>query len=447
MFTLSSGNPNRSFCDKVGRRDFLQIGGLAMGGLNLPQILQAQSATAGNNHKGIIMVFLAGGPPHQDMWEIKTDAPSEIRGEFQPIETRVPGIRICELFPHLAERMDQLAVIRSVEGNRNEHSPYMCYSGYSEQDFRIKNRPSLGAFLSKIMGPSDLSVPPFVSLSLETSHRPWANPGEPGFLGRAHTAFLPDGTGIANMTLNEVTLERLGDRKTLLKSLDRIRKDIDTSGVLNSVDSFTDQALGVLTSSKVVDALDLDKEVPALRKKYGQGGPIFKSGSHPANWHTEQFLVARRLVQAGVRCVTLNFGTWDSHNKNFDRMRHNAPHVDLGISALVDDLKDQGLLDDISVIVWGEFGRTPKINNNIGRDHWPAVSCALMAGGGIRPGQEIGSTNRLGEVPKERPVHCQEIFSTLYQNLGIDVRNTTVLDQQGRPQYLLDIRKPLPELS
>ena len=128
-------------------------------------------------------------------------------------------------------------------------------------------------------------------------------------------------------------------------------------------------------------------------------------------------------------------------------MRQNAPHVDLGISALVDDLKDQGLLDDISVIVWGEFGRTPKINNNIGRDHWPAVSCALMAGGGIRPGQAIGSTNRLGEVPKERPVHCQEIFSTLYQNLGIDVRNTTVLDQQGRPQYLLDIRKPLPELS
>ena len=441
------GSGGKRFCDGVARRNFLRIGGLAMGGLSLPSILRAQSQSGSSTpHKGIIMVFLAGGPPHQDMWEIKTGAPSEIRGEFKPIDTSVPGIQICELFPKLAGMMDKLVVIRSVVGNRNEHSPYMCYSGYSEKDFREKDRPCLGSFVSRIQGPADRSVPPFVSLALKTSHVPWANPGEPGFLGRAYGSFMPDGEGLVNMTLNEVTLDRLGDRKALLTGLDRFRRDVDASGDLRSSDAFTEQALGVLASSKLVDALDLEKEDPKIRDKYGRGGPIFKSSTHPANWHTEQFLVARRLIQAGVRCVTLNFGTWDSHNKNFDRMRHNCPHVDLGVSALVDDLHQQGMLDDVSVIVWGEFGRTPKINQNAGRDHWPAVSCALLAGGGIRAGQAIGSTNRLGEVPQQGPVHCQEVFATLYHNLGIDVSRTTVEDRKGRPQYLLEHQQPLAEL-
>ena len=441
------GSGGKRFCDGVSRRNFLRIGGLAMGGLSLPSILRAQAqAGSPTAHKGIIMVFLAGGPPHQDMWDIKTSAPSEIRGEFKPINTSVPGIQICELFPKLAAMMDKLAVIRSVVGNRNEHSSYMCYSGYSEKEFREKDRPCLGSFVSKIQGPADRSVPPFVSLALKTIHVPWANPGEPGFLGRAYGAFMPDGKGLANMTLNEVTLDRLGDRKALLTGLDRIRRDIDASGDLGSSDAFTDQALGVLASSKLVDALDLEKEDPKIRDKYGRSGPIFKSSTHPANWHTEQFLLARRLIQAGVRCVTLNFGTWDSHNRNFTRMRHNSPHVDLGVSALVNDLHEQGMLDDVSVIVWGEFGRTPKINKRAGRDHWPAVSCALLAGGGIRAGQAIGSTNRLGEVPQQRPVHCQELFATLYHNLGIDVSHTTVEDRKGRPQYLLDRKQPLAEL-
>ena len=445
---LDNRQRKREFCDGISRRNFLRIGGLALGGLTLPEILRAEAQSgAGSSHKGVIMVFLAGGPPHQEMWEIKTKAPSEIRGEFDPIDTSVAGIQICELFPKIAAHMDKVAVIRSLVGCLNEHSPYMCYSGYSERDFRSRSRPCLGSFLSKIQGPVDRSVPPFVSLALKTVHVPWANPGEPGFLGRSYAPFMPDGSGAANMKLNGITLDRLGDRKSLLSSVDRFRRDIDALGDLSSMDEFTEQALGVLTSSKLVHAIDLEKENPRIRDKYGRGRPIFKSSTHPANWHTEQFLVARRLIQAGVRCVTLNFGTWDSHNKNSERMRHNSPHVDLGVSALVEDLHEQGMQDDVAVVVWGEFGRTPKINKNAGRDHWPQVSCALLAGGGIRPGQAIGSTNRLGEVPHERAVHYQEVFATLYRNLGIDVSRVTVTDPQGRPQYLLDRHEVIPELT
>lgn len=399
MLTLPGNQQRkRAFCDGISRRNFLRIGGLSLGGLTLPEILRAetQSGTS-SSHKGVTMVFLAGGPPHQEMWEVKTQAPSEIRGEFDAIETNVPGVQICELFPNIAARMDKVAVIRSLVGCLNEHSPYMCYSGYSERDFRSRNRPCMGSFLSKIQGPVDRSVPPFVSLALKTLHAPWANPGEPGFLGRSCAPFMPDGDGATNMKLNGITLDRLGDRKSLLSSVDRFRRDIDALGDLSSLDEFTEQALGVLTSSKLVHALDLEKEHPRIRDKYGRGRPVFKSSTHPANWHSEQFLVARRLIQAGVRCVTLNFGTWDSHNKNSERMRHNSPHVDLGVSALVEDLHEQGLQDDVAVVVWGEFGRTPKINKNAGRDHWPQVSCALLAGGGMRAGQVIGSTNRLGE--------------------------------------------------
>ena len=433
------------FCDGVSRREFLRIGGLALGGLALPELLRAEAESGiRSSHKGIIMVFLAGGPPHQDMWEIKTEAPGEVRGEFQPISTSVPGIQIGELFPRIAASMEKFVAIRTLVGSRNEHSPYMCFSGFSERDFRAKERPCLGSFLSKLEGPVDKSVPPFVGLSRKTGHVPWANPGEPGFLGRAHVPFKPDGEGMANMVLKGVTLDRLGDRKSLLSSLDRIRRDIDASGQLCSLDAFTEQAFGVLSSSKLVHALDLEKEDPRVRDNYGRGTPKFESSG--ASWHPEQFLVARRLIQAGVRCVTLNFGTWDWHSNNFRRGRQTMPRLDLGVAALVNDLDDRGMLDDVSVVVWGEFGRTPKVNKTAGRDHWPAVSCALLAGGGMRTGQAIGKTNRLGEVPQERPVDCQEVFATLYRNLGIDVSKTTVLDRRGRPQFLLERHEPIREL-
>ena len=445
MFNIM-GDSHR-FCDGLTRRNFLQIGSLGFGGLSLPQILRAQSQQPTpwqSSHKATIMVFLPGGPPHQDMWEIKTQAPREIRGEFNPIATSVPGVQIGELFPRLAGMMEKLVAIRSLIGCRDEHSSHVCFSGYSRRDSKLHNRPSLGAFLSRIEGHVDQSVPPFVGLSPKMGHNPWSHPGESGFLGLTHTPFKPDGDGLANMVLNDITVDRLSDRKTLLSGLDRIRRDIDHSGTLNGVDAFTEKAFDVLTSSKLVDALDVEKEDPKIREMYGKGHQGNKDDGGPRT--TSQFLIARRLVEAGVRCVTLAFSRWDWHGNNFGQARTEMPVLDQALSALITDLEMRGMLDDVSIVVWGDFGRTPRINSSAGRDHWSPVSCALLAGGGMNTGQAIGSTNRLGEVPKDRPVHYQEVFSTLYRQLGIDVEGMTVDDLQGRPQYLVDVRKPLPEL-
>ena len=441
------------FCDGVSRRKFLKIGSLALGGLALPQILEAQSRASvelrrgGLSHKAIIMIYLSGGPSHQDMYDLKMQAPAEIRGEFKPIATNVPGIEICEHMPRLAKMMDKFAIIRSLHGCPDQHCSDLCLSGYPiANGKRQSGHPSLGAVLSKVSGPVDQSVPPFVGLTIKTRHAPYSNPGVPGFLGSSHGPIQPEGQGMADMRLSGITLDRLADRKALLGSVDRFRRGIDRHGMLDGVDSFTRRAFDVLTSSKLVEALDIDREDPRLRDRYGRGSadPAFGEDAGP-HW-MDQFLMARRLVEAGVRCVTLSFGSWDRHGQNFSRLPVQLAKLDQGVTALVQDLHDRGLQDDVSVVAWGEFGRTPRINAGAGRDHWPQASCCLLAGGGMRTGQVIGSTNRLGEVPKDRPVHYQNVFATLYHQLGINPQTTTLIDPSGRPQYLLDIREPVGEL-
>ncbi|MCA9101931.1 MAG: DUF1501 domain-containing protein [Planctomycetales bacterium] len=452
------GTSNR-FCDGVSRRNFLKIGGLAMGGLSLPDILRAEAATsgvastggllnpsqAGLGRKGIIMIFLPGGPPHQDMFDLKPEAPAEIRGEFKPISTNVSGIEICELFPQVAGMMDKFATIRTIVGSDGSHSSYWCNSGWNRRGGAPQGgHPAVGSVLSKLAGPVDRAVPPFVGLAPTMGHMPWADAGDPGFLGLAHAPFKPDGEGMKNMALNGITLDRLDDRKAVLTSLDRMRRDTDASGALDGIDAFTQQAFNVLTSSKLLDALDVEKEDPKLRDRYGRGSMDRVDDGGPKC--LDHFLVARRLIEAGVRCVTLAFARWDWHGNNFGQGRAYMPMLDQALSALVEDLDNRGMLDDVSIVVWGEFGRTPRINSSAGRDHWPQVSCALLAGGGMRTGQVIGETNRLGEVPKDRPIHFQEVFSTLYRQLGIDVERTTIPDHAGRPQYLVEHRDLVPEL-
>ncbi len=446
------GQSPASFCDGQSRRHFLKIGGLAFGGLALPNILHAQAASAPAapaklSHKAIIMIYLSGGPSHQDMYDLKMEAPLEIRGTFRPIQTNVPGIEIGEHMPRLAQMMDKFAVIRSLYGCLDQHASDQCLSGYPiGPKGRQDNHPSLGAALSKLQGPVDQAVPPFVGLTTPTRHAPYSNPGVPGFLGLAHAPFPPDGEAMANMRLNGVSLEHLRDRKALLASIDQFRRYVDLNATYQGVDSYTQKSFDVLTSSKLVEALDLEREDPALRDRYGRGSssPAFGEDAGP-HW-MDQFLMARRLVEAGVRCVTLSFGSWDRHGGNFERLPEQLGKLDQGITALVEDLHTRGLEHDVSVVAWGEFGRTPRINKGGGRDHWPQVSCALLAGGGLRMGQVIGSTNRLGEVPQDRPVHYQDVFATLYRQLGIDVETTTIPDQRGRPQYLLDRREPIREL-
>ncbi len=441
------GKPQGGYCDGLNRRGFLRIGslGVGAGALSLADVLRAESLAdpaRTSSHKAVINVFLGGGPPHQDLWEIKTEAPREIRGEFRPIDTRVPGIQICEVFPKLAQVMDKAVVIRSVVGAEDRHDSYQCLTGWRYNELRaLGGRPSLGSAMAKLAGPVDLSVPAFVGLA---NVGVWKYPGGPGFLGAAYGPFQPDGPGMANMQLNGVTLDRLRDRRALLSSIDRLKSDVDRTGSMQGVDAFGARALDVLTSSKLVDALDLSQEDPRVVARYGDGKPYqFQyDGSPTVN---DQLLIARRLVEAGVRVVTMTYGRWDSHGDNFGLVRDHGSKLDQGLSALIEDLDQRGMLDDVTVIAWGEFGRTPRINASGGRDHWPQVSCAFLAGGGLRAGQAIGATNRLGEYAHTRPVHFQEIFSTLYHALGIDVSRTTLSDPTGRPQYLSTM-PPLAEL-
>lgn len=434
------------FCDGISRRNFLKIGALGLGGLTLPQILQAEAQSGiRRSHKAVIMIFLPGGPSHQDMFDLKMDAPSEIRGEFKPIKTKVPGIQICEHLPLLAGMTDKLAIIRSVVGALDDHDAFQCLTGRTKRNQPPGGWPCLGSVLSKLQGSVNRSVPAFVGLSPKMGEMRWARAGDPGFLGVGHAPFQPNkGGGKDDMVLNGVTLDRLSDRKSLLASFDRFRRDVDASGMMEGLDAFNEQAFGILTSSKLLEALDLNQENKKLRDRYGKGDPKNRDDGGPKLM--EHFLIARRLVEAGVRCVTLAFSRWDHHGDNFGALRQDLPLLDQGVSALVEDLHQRGLDKDVSVVVWGEFGRTPKINKDAGRDHWPRVSCAVLAGGGMKTGQVIGATDRLGGEAVERPVNFGEVFATLYQNLGIDINKVTVNDLAGRPQFLVDGYAPIKEL-
>jgi hypothetical protein len=441
-FMLTIYGARDRFCDGVSRRSFLKIGGLGLGAgaLSLTDVFRAEAhAGTSSQHKAVINIFLGGGPPHQDTFDLKMEAPSEIRGEFKPIATNVTGIQICEVFPRLARLMDKCVGIRSIVGATGGHDAVQCMSGWNMRDMANQGgRPSLGAVVAKVQGPVDPAVPPFVGLAARTQHVPWSDPGTAGFLGTACAPFKPDGPGMADLTLKQASLEQLGDRRRLLASFDSLRRELDVSGALRGADALTERALGVLTSSKLLEALDLSRESEQVRGRYGDGKPYQYQydGAPTVNDH---LLMARRLVEAGVRCVTLSYGRWDSHGKNFDLVRDHGAKLDQGLSALIEDLDVRGMLDDVTVIAWGEFGRTPRINPQAGRDHWPQVSCAFLAGGGMRTGQIIGATNRLGEHAARRPVHFQEVFATLYHNIGLDPSTTMVTDPTGRPQHVVEM--------
>ena len=434
-------------CDGVTRRDALKIGALGLGGLSLPDLLRAeQRAGIKGSHKAVIMIYMCGAPPHQDMYDLKMEAPSSIRGPFQPIDTAVPGIQICEHMPMLAKVMDKCIPLRSVHGSPNgSHDSFICYTGHSFVNQPPGDWPSMGAVASRLQGPVNVSVPPFIGLSPNTGHPPYGSPGHPGFLGISHGAFRPSGPSRANMKLNGVTLDRLGNRKQLLTSLDAFRRSHSGDSSLAGLDDLNRQALDILTSSRLADALDLSKEEPAVRERYGKGSPKNFGDGAPRN--LEHFLMARRLVEAGARVVTLNFGRWDFHSNNHNTARDtHLPMFDRGLATLIADIYERGLGDDVSVVAWGEFGRTPRINKTAGRDHWPQVGGGLIAGGGMQTGQVIGSTDRLGGVPKDRPVHFGEVFATLYRNLGLDPASMKLPDLSGRPQFIVDKHSPMPEV-
>ncbi len=454
----------------LSRRNVLQIGGLALGGMALPDILRAEAQTGQTNPaKGIIMVLLPGGPTHLDTFDPKPDAPAEIRGEFRSIATNVPGVDLCEHLPRLASMANKLSIIRSLVGFRDDHNTHWCSTGWESHPamdasplvpgFPPGDWPSMGAILSRKFGPRVPGFPPSVDLCPVDADARFilrTPPTQPGYLGPTHAGFEVQAIDRRNIVLNGVDPRRLADRRAMMASFDGYRRQFDARGVANGVDTYQQQALELLTSSRLANALDLGREDMRSRGRYGlnRDWPQEREG----RTLLDQFLLARRVIEAGARCVTLAFSrwpfgrvlrgdhNWDWHRDIFPEARLTLPLLDLGLSALIQDLDERGMLDDVAVVVWGEFGRTPKINGNAGRDHWARVASALVAGGGMRSGQVIGSTTRWGEEPRTRPVHFRDVFATLYQRLGLDLETTQFNDLSGRPHYLLGDHKPLPEL-
>jgi hypothetical protein len=348
--------------------------------------------------------------------------------------------------PYCAKIMDKLVPIRTMYGSPSgDHDSFICYTGRPATKQPPGGWPSMGSVLSKLKGPVDPAIPAFVGLAPKAGHPPYGSPGHPGFLGAAQSAFRPNGgPGMEDLKLNGITLERLADRRALLAGFDSLRRKLDASGAVEELDGFTQAAFNILTSSRLTEALDLSREPARVRERYGKGDAKNYGDGAPRN--CEHFLAARRLVEAGVRCVTLNFGRWDFHSNNHSELLTHLPLFDQGMSALVEDLHERGLDKDVAVVAWGEFGRTPQINKDGGRDHWPQLGCALLAGGGMKTGQVIGTTDRLGGEITSRGVHFGEVFATLYHQLGIDANQVTLPDLSGRPQYLVDGWQPMPEL-
>jgi len=424
---LTFWGAKQGFCDGISRRNFLKIGAFGAG-LTLAEMLRlrAEGVTttgATRSRKAAIMIYLPGGPSHMDMYDLKPDAPAEFRGEFNPISTNVPGVQICEHFPMQARMWDKLACVRSIV-SVDEHSDSLVSTGYSQRENMISNHPSFGSVVSRVRGTSS-EVPPFVSL------RGMARGTEPGFLGVAHRPFTPSGPALQNLRQAQgVTNDRIDQRRTLLGSFDEARREVDATGTMAGMDTFTQRAFDMVANGGVRNALDLTRENAATRQRY-QG--------------VEQFLTARRLVEAGVGCVTLSIGGWDTHGQNFQSLRRQLPQVDRGIANLIQDLHDRGMQNDVVTVMWGEFGRTPRINRNAGRDHWSPVMSAMIAGGGLRMGQAVGSSTARGERPQDRRCTAPQLLATIYRAIGINPAQTFP-NGTGRPMHILDDRESVREL-
>jgi hypothetical protein len=459
MLTISSANHGK-LCNGVTRRDFLTIGALGLGGLTWADLLRAQPSAA-TRPKSVIMVYLFGGPPHLDMYDMKPNAPAEYRGEFRPAPTNVPGIDICELMPRQAQIADKFTIVRNMDFTQptlGAHSPVYIYGG-NLLDAKTCNHPVFGSVLSKlwseraIPAPACGNLPPYIALDNYDMYTAW--------LGKAHRPFVPaplralpllndnhpdvvNPADLRNLGLSTgLTLERVQDRTALLRTFDSMRREVDNpQGSLVAADASQTRALAMMTDPQVRDAFDINRESPRVRESYGK---------------VPQLLLARRLAEAGVPLIQVTIdgaghqlralgNGWDTHGNNFQQLRGALPEYDHAIAGFLTDLHERGLYDNVATIIWGEFGRTPRVNGSAGRDHWPQAGFTLFAGGGWRMGQVIGATDARGERPRGNAYTPQNVLAMAYRHVGIDPGRTTVTDPTGRPHYLLRDPRPIQEL-
>ena len=441
---LDIQGPSAIRCDGMTRRSLLRVGVLGLAGIGLPDLLRARAMAreAGRpdpKDPSVILVWLDGGPPQHETYDPKPDAPAEFRGPLRAIPTKIPGVSVSELMPGHARLMDRMSILRSVHHDNDDHfaAAHWMLTGYFGPNGanQAPKNPSLGAVVARSKGPRREGMPAYVGLP--NTHSVGLVPGYHGgaYLGVAYNPFSADGDpnsegyGVPNLALPAgVDPPRAAGRRALLAAFDGARRVADASGMVGSLDRFQQEAYEMVTGPAARAAFDLRREDPRLRDRYGRN-----------NWG-QSALLARRLVEAGVRFVTLTFGGWDMHSSLEMSVHRAVPMLDDAVATLVADLELRGLLDSTIVLVMGEFGRTPRINKTgvpgsdpvPGRDHWGRLMSVLVAGGGLNPGLVIGSSNARGEAPRDRPIRPQDIAVTLYRRLGIDPE-TSFSDRSGRP--------------
>jgi Protein of unknown function (DUF1501) len=429
---------NRRTCDGISRRGFIQVGAVSFLGLSLPQLLRAESANGESKQhtskRSVILIWQHGGPSQLDTFDMKPEAPAEIRGPWRSIETNVPGIYVSELCQEQAKVMDKCTIIRSFSHGDGDHwaAAHWMLTGHrgATGSDRVPRNPSMSAISSLLLGPRQSGVPSCVNI----------NDGGFGFhggayLGVAHNPFrigdfsygdeagrLPSGSDKSFSLVDGLTSDRMINRVSLLEQFDQTRRDIDASRTFDSLDNMNRQAQEIVLSGTARKAFDLTNEDAKTRERYGDG------------WG-EQALIARRLIEAGCRFVTLNTGYWDDHGQIGNALNNKMPRHDRAVGTLIADLAERGMLDDTLVITAGEFGRTPKMNNDAGRDHWPQAQSILIAGGGYPGGQIIGKTNKYAEYPTDRLVKPADFNAIVYHSLGLQ-HNDTIVDRSDRPIHL-----------
>jgi hypothetical protein len=441
----------------LDRRGFLKAGILGSAGLGLADLLRtearADSSKTGARQPSVILLWMRGGPSHLDMWDPKPDAPAEYRGEFGVIPTAVAGVQLCDLLPRCAKIMSKWSIVRSVFHNDPGHSTgdQICFTGYSAGPSPDENsHPSCGSIVSKQLGKLGDKLPPYVMIPrmvpgtgaayLGVAYKPFETLADPANEGpfKIPSFSMPAG----------IDVNRLGERKQLLGSFDVLRREVDGSGQLDALDRYQRRAWDIVTSRDAEEAFDLDREPARVRERYGFM-PAFdpkasnRCGAPP--W-SQRILLARRLVEAGVRLVTVDLRWWDTHVKGFESLKLGfLPRFDQAYSALIEDLEQRGLLESTLVLAWGEFGRTPKVNNDAGRDHYPNVFSAALAGGPVKGGRIVGESDAKGAFPKSNAKTPQDVLATVYHHLGINIEQQYV-DGSGRPVSVLPSGEPIEEL-
>jgi hypothetical protein len=437
---LEVRGPGYRTCDGLSRRSFLRVGFLGLAGLSLADHLRLKAAAKESTSKdtAVILVWLGGGPSHLDMYDLKPEAPVEFRGEFREIDTAVPGIRIGEHLPHEAKVMDRMSVVRSVTHTNAGHgmgSHWMLTGYVPTVEINDNHNPSCGSVVAKMRGANAPRLPAYVCLPsppqsanaayLGVPYNPFSpgsDPSQPGF--QVRDLRLPP----------QLDLTRFRNRRELLAGIDNLRRDVDIQGTAEGLDKFYRDAFEIVTSEDTRKAFDIHSEDPKLRDRYGRD-----------SWG-QSALLARRLVEAGVTYVTVNMGGWDTHGNNFNELKSRLlPRYDKAVAALIEDIFERGLDQKVLVMTYGEFGRTPRINKDAGRDHWPGAASVVFSGGGLKMGQMIGSTDPKAEYPKTRAAGPQDVLATMYHVLGIDYRHE-FYDGGQRPIPILNEGKPIEEL-